>query len=259
MNRFTVLLHKDLIESIRKHRLLVLVLVFLMFGILSPVTAKYLPEIVSLILSSVGEMPDFGIAIPDPVMNDSYVQYYKNMTQMGIFIQILVMMGIVSEEKRKGSAVLILTKSVSRLEFLLSKFVMSVTVIMVSMIPSFVSFYLYTWLLFDEKPLPGAFAGIGIFALLMIFIMSLTFFASTVARSAAISAMIAIGGYFSVSLISAIPKISDYFPMYLLDAAYQISIGVSGAGPFIPAILITAGVIVLLFVLSALSFRYQEL
>lgn len=259
MSRLAVLLHKDWTESLRKHRLLVLVLVFLMFGILSPVTARYLPQIVDLILGSSGDILDMGIVIPDPVLNDSYLQYYKNMTQMGMFVMILVMMGIISDEKRKGTAVLVLTKSVSRQTFILSKYIMAMTVLFLSMIVSYTAFYFYTWMMFDERPLNGAFSGFFMFVLLMAFVMSLTFFASTVARSTALAAMIAIGGYFSVTLVSALPKVSEYFPMYLLDAAYQISIGVSGISGFLPVILISFGGCLLLLFLSIISFRYQEL
>ncbi|MHB8962101.1 MAG: hypothetical protein ACYC5K_03020 [Saccharofermentanales bacterium] len=58
-------------ESIRKHRLLVMVVVFLLFGIMSPLTAKYMPEILKLALGSSEEVIKLGFNIPDPVINDS--------------------------------------------------------------------------------------------------------------------------------------------------------------------------------------------
>lgn len=259
MNKFTILLRKDWTESVRKHRLMVLTLVFLSLGILSPVTAKYLPEIVDAIFKAFGEIPDLGLIIPKPVINDSYVQYYKNLTQMGVLIQILVTMGIVSDEKKKGTAILILTKSVSRSMFIVSKYVMSCIVLVISMIPSFVAFYFYTWMLFNEQPLNGAFMGILVFILLLVFIISFTLFASTVAKSTAISAMIALGGYFSISIVSALPRISEYFPMYLLNASFDLSVGAGSISEFIPVIVITAAASVGFMILSVASFRYQEL
>lgn len=259
MKKLGIMLRKEWMESIRKHRLLVMAVVFLLFGIMSPLTAKYMPEIMKLALGSSEEIIKIGFNIPDPVITDSYIQYYKNLTQMGIFVQILVFMGLVSEEKSKGTAVLILTKSVSRQVFMLSKFIMACVVVIVSLVPSYLAFYLYTYLLFDEAPAIASVTGLLMYLVLSLFILAYTFFASTVSKSVAISALIAIGGYFSISIISAIPRISDYFPMKLADAAYQISLGVSSAGEYTKSIFITLAATAVLVAISMMSFRRQEL
>ncbi len=259
MRTLAVMLKKEWMESIRRHRLIVLGAVFLLFGIMSPLTAKFMPEIVKLILGSSEEIAKIGLDLPPPVIKDSYIQYYKNLTQMGIFVQILVFMGLVSEEKSKGTAVLILTKSVSRAVFLMSKFLMACTVVILSLIPSYLAFYLYTYLLFDEAPIAASLTGLLMYLVLSLFILAFTFFASTVSRSLAISALIAIGGYFSISIVSAIPRLSDYFPLKLADAAYQISLGVSTAGEYTKSLAITLAATAVLTAASVLSFRYQEL
>ncbi|MHB8962102.1 MAG: ABC transporter permease [Saccharofermentanales bacterium] len=178
---------------------------------------------------------------------------------MGIFVQILVFMGLVSEEKSKGTAVLMLTKSVTRPVFMLSKFFMACIVVIVSLIPSYLAFYLYTYMLFDEAPKASSATGLLMYLILSLFILAYTFFASTVSKSVAISALISIGGYFTISIISAIPRFSDYFPMKLADAAYQISLGVSTAGEYTKSILITIAAAAVFVAISLMSFRYQEL
>jgi ABC-2 type transport system permease protein len=259
MKTMMILLKKEWMESIRKHRLLVLFAVFLLFGITSPLMAKYMPEIIRLLLGSTDELTKIGFELPDPTIKDSYIQYYKNLTQMGIFVQILVFMNLVSEEKTRGTAVLILTKSVSRAVFMVSKLLMAVGVVVLSLIPSYLAFYFYTFLLFDEAPAPSSFIGLLMYVLLSLFILTFTYFASTVSKSSAISALISIGGYFAISIVSAIPKISDYFPMKLTDAAYRISLGVSTADEFTSSIVITLAAIVFFAGTAVLTFRRQEL
>lgn len=72
---------KELLEVWRTKRLLILLVVFIIFGILSPLMAKLTPEILK---SSFGS--EVQLTIPEPTSIDSWVQFYKNITQMGIYI-----------------------------------------------------------------------------------------------------------------------------------------------------------------------------
>lgn len=254
-----VMFKKEMIENYKKNRLIVMAAILLLFGIMSPLTAKYLPEIIKTIMGSTEEVIKLGLLIPTPTIQDSYVQYFKNLTQMGIFVQILIFMGIISEEKSRGTVVLVLTKAVSRPTFLLAKFAAATIVLTVSLFVSSIGFYYYTYLLFDELPGNGTITGILMYFLFSIFILAYTLFASTITKSVAISALVAIGGYFSLSIISILPKISDYFPMKLTDAAYQISMGSSQIGEYSKSIIVTCLGIIALLAISILSFQRQEL
>jgi len=254
-----IMFKKEWTENYKKSRFIVMTAVLLLFGIMSPLTAKYLPEILKMIMGSAEEVAKLGILIPTPSIQDSYVQYFKNLTQMGIFIQILIFMGLVSEEKFKGTVVLVLTKAVPRATFLIAKFVAACMVLLISLFVSSIGFYYYTYLLFGEMPGIGTFVGILMYLLFSVFILSFTLLASTISKSVAISALISIGGYFLLSIISLLPKISDFFPMKLTDAAYQISMGVSQANDFSKAIIVTCLGIVGLLAISIISFQRQEL
>lgn len=254
-----IMLKKELFENWRKNRFLVMGAVLFLFGILSPVTAKYLPEILTMILGSTDEVLKLGIKIPDPTIFDSYLQFFKNLTQMGIFIQILVFMNLVSEEKSKGTAVMVLTKAVPRSTFILSKFVAACIVIFSTLLLSCVGFYYYTYLLFGKFPSSEAITGIAMYFLFSVFILAFTLFASTISKSVAVSALISIGGYFGLSIFSVLPKISDYLPMKLTDAATSISMGLASAGDYVKSLWVTAGLIVVLLVSSIVIFQKQEL
>lgn len=254
-----IMFKKECFENYRKNRLLILAAVLLLFGILSPLTAKYLPEIIKAILGSTEDMVELGFILPTPTIADSYVQYFKNLTQMGIFVQILIFMGVVSDEKSKGTVALVLTKAVPRTTFLLAKFASGCVVLAASLVVSSVGFFYYTYLLFDEWPGSGTYAGIAAYLLFSVFILAFTVFASTITRSVALSALIAIGGYFSLSIFSLLPKISDYLPMKLTDAAYQVSAGTAVIGDYTKSIMSAAIGIVLLMGISIISFQRQEL
>lgn len=259
MRTLKVLVKKEWMESVRKHKLLVLVVVFILFGILSPLTAKYLPEIVNILLAPIEDIPNLGIIIPEPTLNDSFLQYYKNLTQMGIFIQILVFMNIVSSEKRNGTCALLLTKSVSRTTFLLSKFLCATFVLVLSLIPSFIVFYVYTYILFEKVIFLTVILGFLLYILLALFVLALTFMASTLTKSTGIAALISIGGYFFINMVSVIPRISKFSPMKLTEGAFGISTGIGSISDYMWNIIISFLVIVLFLLISILSFKHQEL
>ena len=44
MNYFTVFFKKELMESVRTYKLLIMLTIFLVFGIMNPLTAKLTPD-----------------------------------------------------------------------------------------------------------------------------------------------------------------------------------------------------------------------
>ena len=66
MRGYLAFVKKELLEQVRTYKLLILFLVFFIFGMLSPLMAKLMPEILR-------QMPMDGITItiPDPTAIDS--------------------------------------------------------------------------------------------------------------------------------------------------------------------------------------------
>lgn len=109
------LLRKELVESVRTWRGRVLVGVLLVFGVLSPLLALFMPAIVG---SAAAEL---GLALPDPAPIDAAVQWANNLTQVGAVLVAVVAAGTVNGEERQGTAALVLAKPVGRTPFVLAK------------------------------------------------------------------------------------------------------------------------------------------
>ena len=116
MNGFAVLLRKDILERWRTFRLPAIGLIFLIFGLMSPLLAKYTPELIERFAG------DVEISFPTPTTKDAVDQIIKNLAQTGPIAAILLGMGVIASEKQRGTAALILTKPVTRSAFILSKF-----------------------------------------------------------------------------------------------------------------------------------------
>ena len=115
MTAAMVFTKKELIESWRTHRFLILTVVFLIFGILSPLMAKLLPE---LLKSGLGGVK---VTVPTPTSLDSWTQYYKNLTQMGIYVFALMLGGCVSQEIQQGTLINLVTKGLPRWSVIVAK------------------------------------------------------------------------------------------------------------------------------------------
>ncbi len=103
--------------------------------------------------------PELLAAIPAPTVTDAITQYVKNMSQFGILLALLMTMGVVVQEKERGTAAFFLTRPVSRETFLLAKFAALTVTFIVSLALAAIGCWYYTLVLFAAAglgTLPGA-------------------------------------------------------------------------------------------------------
>lgn len=75
------------IRLVRSRRWIALAGVFLFFGLLGPITAAYIQELIGA-LGGAGE--GVTIELPDPTAVDGLVQYVSNMSQLGVLVAVVV-------------------------------------------------------------------------------------------------------------------------------------------------------------------------
>jgi len=110
MNGFMVFTRKEAREILRMWRVWVLPGILLLFALTGPVRARFTPEIVGAVAGNqLG-----GLTLPTPTYLDAYTQWIKNLPQVAQSALIIIYGGIVSAETKSGTAVLVLTKPVSR-------------------------------------------------------------------------------------------------------------------------------------------------
>ena len=251
MSGFKPLLQKELLEHWRTFRLPVVAMIFLMLGLMSPLLAKYLPQLVE---QFAGEL-DF--VVPPPVKADAIDQTLKNIGQFGPIAAILLAMGTVAGEKQRGTAGLVLTKPVTRTAFLVAKFAALSITLAIAMVLGCAGSYLYTYLLFGAVPVVGFFVFSLMLTLSVLVYAALTFLGSTVLRSA-LPAAAGLAVFAGTAALGAVPGIGDVMPSGLYPAARAAALGLPGES--VPApVAANVAVIVLALAFSWLSFRRQAL
>ena len=250
---FLTALRKEWLEQWRTHRLLVLGVVLVVFGLLSPLIAKYTPEIIKLIPN--GEA--IAQLIPTPTVMDAVTQYIKNIGQFGVILALLLTMGTVAQEKDKGTAAMMLVKPLPRVTFLVAKFTALGLMFAVTITIASAACYYYTWLLFGALDVLRWLALNGLMLVFVLVYVALTLFCSVVTKSQTAAGGLAFCLLFILGLTGSIPVLGKYMPGQLL--AWGGGLMAGKAEVFWPALWVSVGIIVVALLGAKLIFEKQEL
>jgi len=254
MKAFFTLLHKEATEIFRSKKLLILGIIFGFVAISSPIIAKIIPEIFKNIQTG-------GITfnIPEPTWRDAIDQLVKNTSQFGLIVIIFMFAGAVAEEKSKKTLEMLLTKPISRVSFVLSKFVSAKLYISGVFVLSAVVFYSYAVSLFSNFSLAN-YAWLILFLLVyLLTILAVTIFFSTISKSQIMAVGLAFfGSIIFTTIIGYIKAISDYSPAYIVANYKDLMLDGKFAN-FLPSFYTSIGIIIVLVVLSIIFFQKQEI
>lgn len=254
MSRFLAFTKKEFTEQIRTFKALILFLILLLFGLMSPVLAKLTPELFKIL-----PMEGFDFAIPEPTWVDAYVQFFKNMTQMGAVVLLLVFSGLLSQELSKGTLVNMLSKGLPRSTVILSKFTAAATLWTLSYALSALSGYGYTVFLFGNPFPPHLFFACFCLWLLGVFMIAVLLCASTFV-SGNYGGLLLCAGVLGVLLFAGIlPQLAPYNPISLGSGNMGLLTGDTVMGDMVSACVVTAVLIILCLVGSILRFSKKQL
>jgi ABC-2 type transport system permease protein len=251
---FWVVFRKEMLEQWRTHKVLIVGAVLFLFGLTSPLLAKFTPEMLAAVPGLPEGMADF---IPTPTVADAITQYIKNMSQFGILLALLMSMGSVAQEKERGTAAMILSRPVSRGTFILAKFAALKVTFVVSLLLASLGCWYYTFLLFEALPL-GPFLLMNCLMLVnfMVYI-AMTLLCSTLARSQSAAGGLAFGGLILLAGLGAFPRLAEYLPGRLFE--WGIGLALDSGEPAWGALWVSLGLIVTCLLAAGLIFRRQEL
>ncbi|MBI3241536.1 MAG: ABC transporter permease subunit [Chloroflexi bacterium] len=253
MREFLVLLRKEWLEQWRTYRLLVVGVVLAIFGLLSPLTAKYTPELIKLVPN--GEA--IARLIPPPTTMDAVAQYVKNISQFGVILALLLTMGAVAQEKDKGTAAMMLVKPLPRVTFLAAKFAALALMFAVSIAVAGLACYYYTWLMFEALDVSRWLMLNSLLLLFVLVYVALTLLCSVAAKSQTAAGGFAFGLLLILGLAGSIPSWGEYMPGQLL--VWGGSLVAGNADAYWGTLGVSLGIIIAAFVGAWRVFERQEL
>ncbi|MCX7795345.1 MAG: hypothetical protein N2380_02340 [bacterium] len=209
------LIKKEFYEFKKTGKLIAIIITFLLFSIMSPITAKVMPELIKSISSEIT------IIVPPPTWKDAFLQFFKNLNQMVFLIVVLLFIGSVAEEKNRKTAGLIVSKGVDRKKWILAKFFFQISLVFILTLIAFFLCYYYSVILFPDTNFEIPLQSCILFFIYMTFIVSLTIFSSSLGNN-----IIQAGGIFIVifiilGILNMFPSIKNYNPIYLSSLENQ--------------------------------------
>ena len=240
-------------ESLRTYKFAVLLAVFVLLGIMSPMVAKMMPEILSGV-----KLEGMTITLPEPTAMDSWGQFFKNVGQMGMLTVIIIFSGIMANEFSRGTLVNLLTKGLRRSTVIIAKFSAATAIWTLAYLLCLSITFAYTayfWEIDIHNPVL-AFGSIWLFGELLI---ALLIFGGTLFTNFYGSLLTAFTVIIVLTIIGIAPQTAKYNPVSLSGGTLALLSSEQSAGDFIPAVIITTVAIAALLAASVAVFRKKTI
>lgn len=249
MNGFRAFWKKELVEAARTHKLTVLGLVFLLFGIMNPLVAKLTPEIIARFLPT-----GITMTIPTPTALDSWAQFFKNVPQMGLIVLVVLFSGGMAGEFSRGTLIQPLTKGLSRRAVIAAKFLAASLFWAAAYLLCAAVTWAYTAYFWPEdaaQNLPMALFGLWAFGVLLLAALMLggVIWKSGYGCLLFVGLMVAL-----MAVLNVIPAARDANPMLLASGGMELLSGTRAASDCGIPLAIAAGLAAGLLACAALLF-----
>ena len=248
-----VFARKELSEIVRTWRIWVVPGIVVFFAITGPLVARFTPELIGAVA---GDQAG-GLKFPTPTYTDSYLQWVKNLSQIVLIAVVIVYGSLVSGEVKSGTAVLVLTKPLSRYAFIAVK--AAVQTLFLAAVVAFGA--LVTWaltlLIFGTAPVAALWSATGAFIVLGLLFVCLMTLLSALIPSGAGAAGAGLGIYVVLAIAAIWKPLNDYSPAALTSQTSALAAGrdVAIAWPVITALVLAIAFVVL----AGLIFRRKDL
>lgn len=251
------LLKYEYIYLFKTKKFLIFAALFVLFSILSPLTARYLQEIIGFLVDDL----DLGNLLPDPTIYSAYVQYTSDLYEMVFTITMFVAVSVFIKDKTKGLRPLIYSKPINKTKYVLSKFIAFISIIFAGAFIGYIVFTYYIYFLFDEVLFAEGIFMMIVYYLDLVLASALCLFAAAYFANYVGAIVIAWVGYIAITLLSLIERIEflKYFPGATRSYINGFIFDTNKTGDVLLNVMVTVLIIVLLVGLSIHRIRNEEI
>lgn len=252
MTGYLPLLRKELLEVARTWRIWLGLGVFGLFGIIDPLLARFMNLIIT---SAVGDQ--LQITVPDPTWLDAWAQWTKDLSQTLLVIVLVLAAASVAAEVSSGTAIMTLTKPVSRASFVAAKFTAVIVLVVGATVLGTGLASLVTALVFPDAQFAPIWRAVGAWLVLAIFLIAATLVASCLVKSTIAAFGIGFAGYLLLNVAALWQPLRAHTFVGLPEVVAKLASGqdAAWAWPVGSAMIATA----ILLGLAIVVFRRREL
>jgi ABC-2 type transport system permease protein len=254
MNGFTAFLRKELLEHVRNYKVLILLSVSAIFGMMSPLTAKMMPDILANV-----KVEAMVLKVPEPTFIDAFVQFFNNFSQMGMAILLLVFGGLLSQDLVKGTLIIPLSKGLSRYAVILAKYAAALILWTLSYVLAVAIHYGYTLYLF--KPISVGHLFFSLFCLWLFgaFLLAILLMASVITRGIYGGLFVTAAGLGILLICQTIFRMDTFNPLKLVSENVALLAGKAEFDQLLNIAWITGALILAALILAMAGFKKKSI
>ena len=256
MRSFIAFFKKELLETVRSGKLLILLAIFCALGIMNPAVAKLTPWIAEMLSD---ELAESGMIVVDVKVDalTSWTQFFKNIP-IALIAFIFIYGGSFAREYESSTLVLILTKGLARYKVVIAKASLALSLWSVGYWLCFLITYGYNAYFWDNSIATGLFSAVLSWWLFGVITVALTVFFSVVSLSYS-AVLLGVGGtVFASYIVGLFPKASKYLPTALINTS-SLLVGAESFEDYLPAFMITAAASAVLVCISIPIFNKKQI
>ena len=232
MRIFLSLLKKEAIEGARTKKIISTFILFLFIGLISPLTAKLTPMIIQSIAT--GNI-DINVAPPSEI--DSWTQFFKNISQIGMFGLAIILSTQMANEFQKGTLINLLSKGLPRYQVVLSKIFYNFILWFIAYFCSFILTYFYTKYFFGISfPIRNILMAALLPFIFGLFLISLEILAGVISGNVIGTLILTTVGIVIQLILSIRDEIVKYMPIALIGKPVNLIKGIGYDDYYVPII-----------------------
>lgn len=247
MRIFLSLLKKEAIEGARTKKMISIFILFLFIGLISPLTAKLTPMILQSIAT--GNI-DINVAPPSEI--DSWTQFFKNISQIGMFGLAIILSTQMANEFQKGTLINLLSKGLPRYQVVLSKIFYNFILWFLAYYSSFILTYFYTKYFFGISfPIRNILMAALLPFIFGLFLISLEILSGVISGNVIGTLILTTVGIVIQLILSIRDEIVKYMPIALIGKPVNLIKGIGYDDYYVP--IITGSILLILCIVISIA------
>lgn len=236
----------------RSPRALALAGAYLLFGLLGPVMAKYMQNIVDRFGSGVT------VVAADPTPKDGLTNYISQVSQAGLVVVVVIAAGALNFDSRRGISTFLRTRVDNVWNLLAPRFIVNATAAVGAYTLGTLAAWYETSLLLGSPPAGIMISGLVCGSIYLVFAVAVTAAAASIARSTLGTVGLALGMLAVLPILGIAAPIHPWLPSTLVSAPIAL-FGTSTMADFAPAIAVSLAATIGLLAFATSRLRRREI
>ena len=198
------------LRLIRTKRLVGLVGIYVFFGFLGPLSARYMEQI----------LENFGggvqIVVPEPIAADGITAYVSNAAQIGLLVSVGIAAGALAFDAKPQMGIFLRTRVGRVREILIPRLVVMAAAVVGAFVLGSIAALYESVVLLGTLPIGGWALGTALGSLYLVFAVSVTAAIAARLSSVLVAVMVTVGALLLLPIVGIAPSIGEWLPSHLI-------------------------------------------